>query len=97
MKIMPTGWSVTYACNTEVLNGRDFMSCSSTNSISTLLASKCSIMLFSAGRTSEIQLTLFERVQVGEGRLDELSCESHRRGLPIVICTRVLKGVDNTT
>lgn len=54
-------------------------------------------MLFSAGRTSEIQLTLFERVQVGEGRLDELSCESHRRGLLIVICTRVLKGIDNTT
>lgn len=40
-------------------------------------------MLFPAVRTSEIQLALFERVKVGEGGLDEVCCEPHRRGLPI--------------
>jgi hypothetical protein len=73
----------TYPRDTEILNGWYFMSCSSKNSISTQLASKCSIMLFPAVRTSEIQLALFERVKVGEGGLDEVCCEPHRRGLPI--------------
>jgi hypothetical protein len=48
--------------------------------ISMELASKCSICSFQLVRTSEIQFALFEGVEVGEGILDELGCESHGCG-----------------
>lgn len=50
--------------------------------ISMELASMCSICPFQLVRTSEIQFAFFERVQVGEGILDELGCEPHNRDLP---------------
>lgn len=45
--------------------------------ISMELASKCSICSFQLVRTSEIQFTLFEGVQVGEGICDQLGRQTH--------------------
>ena len=42
-----------------------------------LISSKCSICSFQLVRTSEIQFAFFEGVEVGEGGLNELSCEAH--------------------
>ncbi len=40
-------------------------------------ASKCSICSFQLVRTSKIQFTLFEGVEVGEGIVDEVDCQAH--------------------
>lgn len=75
----------TYACDTQVLNSRDSVSCShatKTIFVSTLHFSPRSNSVASAlfqKRTSKINLPLLERVQIGKGIPDELGGEPHRR------------------
>lgn len=45
--------------------------------ISMELASKSSICSFQFERTSKIQLTFFDRIEIRQGSLDEFGCKPH--------------------
>lgn len=76
------------ACGAEVLNGRNLVACGEAGdnvSTGSSLRCKCSDLSLSGnrlgvGHTSEVELALFEWVQVGERVVDQLCREPHGGG-----------------
>lgn len=61
-------------------------------SISTLLSPQSVVSALFSARTSEIQFAVVERVEVGEGILDQICCEPHGRFYTACFLTGSKKG-----
>jgi len=74
----------TYTSDTKVFNGGYFMACRSTKYRYQLSSPQNVVSCSFQVRTSEIELALFEWIEVGEGRLNQVCRETHNVDLPAV-------------